>query len=348
MTTTPMTTHALGLSWRKRALVRQFLGQHALRFVRTDRQVPDGAVVAVWASGPYGIQWQPDAAAPRFSRVFLEDGFLRSVGLGADLVRPLSWVVDARGIYYDASGPSDLEFMLQNDHFSDDLLQRAAALRTRLVASKLTKYNVGAQTWQRPVMAQGRVQELVMVVGQVETDAAIRLGAPGINTNLALLKAARLAHPKAWLIYKPHPDVVAGLRRSGQNEAEATHWCNEVVTDAPMGEMLETVDAVHVLSSLAGFEALLRGKKVFCHGLPFYAGWGLTSDALALPRRSRQLSLDALVAGTLLLYPRYVSRDTGLACTPEQALQALIDWKAGAPDGVPFWRKILRYFIRHP
>lgn len=344
--TTPQATYALGFSLRKRALVCQFLGQGMIRFVSSDRRIPDGSVVAVWASGPYGIQWAPVESHARFSRVFLEDGFLRSVGLGADLVKPLSWVVDERGIYYDASRASDLEFMLQENRFDTGLLQRAAALRGQLVASKLTKYNVGAQPWQRPLQASG--QELVMVVGQVETDAAIRLGAPGIKTNLALLKAARAAHPHAWLIYKPHPDVVAGLRKSGENEAEASNWCNEVITDAPMGDMLAAVDAVHVLSSLAGFEALLRNKTVFCHGLPFYAGWGLTIDALALPRRSRRLSLDELVAGALLEYPRYVSRATGAACTAEQALQELIEWKAGASNRVPFWRKMLRYFIRQP
>ena len=344
--TLPQAAYALGFSWRKRALVRQFLGQDSIRFIRSAQHVPAGAVVAVWASGPFGIRWTPLQGRFHFKRIFLEDGFLRSVGLGADLIRPLSWVVDERGIYYDASQPSDLEFTLQNTRFSAGLLHRAAALRTQLVASKLTKYNVGAQPLSRPAGAKGK--QLVMVVGQVETDAAIGLGAPGIKTNLALLKSARLAHPDAWVIYKPHPDVVAGLRNSGQNEKDASNWCDESVTDAPMGDMLEAVDIVHVMSSLAGFEALLRGKAVVCHGLPFYAGWGLTVDTLTLPRRSRRLLLDELIAGTLLCYPRYVSRVTGSACSAEDALRELIAWKDRSDSRTPLWRTILRYFIRHP
>ena len=343
-----MPVHALyaaGFSLRKRPLVRQFLDCDDVCFVSDTRRVPPGATVAVWASGPLGVGWIPDADIQSFKRIFVEDGFLRSVGLGADLIRPLSWVVDLQGIYYDASRPSDLETLLQTAAFTTDALQRAADLKLQLVATGLTKYNVGSQSWQRPAAADGL--ELVLVPGQVETDAAIRLGAPGIATNLALLKAARAAHPSAWVVYKPHPDVVAGLRNSGAQEGDAAQWCNQIVTDVSMGALLDVVDVVHVLSSLAGFEALLRGKQVVCHGLPFYAGWGLTVDVLSTPRRTRRLSVDELVAGVLLQYPRYVSRITRRSCTAEQALSELIEWKARVSTRTPLWRKILRPFIRH-
>lgn len=337
--------YAAGFSLRKRPLVRQFLDCDDIRFLKDVRKIPSGATVAVWASGPLGVGWVPDAGTQHFKRIFLEDGFLRSVGLGADLIRPLSWVVDLQGIYYDASRPSDLETLLQTAAFTTDTLQRAAAMQLQLVATGLTKYNVGSQSWQRPAAADGR--ELVLVPGQVETDAAIRLGAPGIATNLALLQAARAAHPSAWVVYKPHPDVVAGLRNSGTQEGDAAQWCNQIVTDVSMGALLDVVDVVHVLSSLAGFEALLRGKQVICHGLPFYAGWGLTVDVLSTPRRTRRLSVDELVAGVLLQYPRYVSRITRRPCTAEQALSELIEWKARVSTRTPLWRKMLRPFIRH-
>ena len=341
----PTLLYAAGFSLRKRPLVRQFLNRKDVCFVRDTSRIPKGATVAVWASGPLGVGWVPEAGTPYLKRIFLEDGFLRSVGLGADLIRPLSWVVDQRGIYYDASRPSDLENLLQTTAFSTDTLQRAASMQRQLVATGLTKYNVGSSGWQRPAAANGCV--LVLVPGQVETDAAIRLGAPGITTNIALLQAARAAHPAAWLIYKPHPDVVAGLRDSGAQEEDAAQWCNQVITDVSMGVLLDVVDVVHVLSSLAGFEALLRGKKVICHGLPFYAGWGLTNDVLSTPRRTRSLSMHELVAGVLLEYPRYVSRVTRSLCTAEQALSELIDWKAHVSARTPLWRKMLRPFIRH-
>jgi capsular polysaccharide export protein len=253
-------------------------------------------------------------------------------------------VIDSRGIYYDASRPSDLEYLLQTANFDAQTLQRAATLRAKLVSTGLTKYNVGAAPWHRPVAAAGK--KVVLVPGQVETDAAIRLGATGVATNLALLQAARQAEPDAWLIYKPHPDVVAGLRNAGSNENLAAQSCDEIVMGVPMGSLLESVDAVHVLTSLTGFEALLRGKEVVCHGLPFYAGWGLTQDKLPVPRRSRVLSLDELVAGVLLLYPTYVSRLSRQLCTAEQALEELLRWRDSLGTELPFWRKMLRPLLK--
>ena len=87
------------------------------------------------------------------------------------------------------------------------------------------------------------------------------------------------------------------------------------------------VDEVHVLTSLAGFEALLRNKTVVCYGQPFYSGWGLTKDVYTPNRlHSRKLLLNELIAGTLILYPIYVSKVTGKFTTPERALEELITW----------------------
>jgi capsular polysaccharide export protein len=183
--------------------------------------------------------------------------------------------------------------------------------------------------------------ETILVPGQVESDASIRYGAPEINTNLGLLQAVQQANPEAYLVYKPHPDVVAGLRQSGQEEHEAHHWCNEVLVTPSMGQLLDEVDEIHALTSLTGFEALLRGKTVACYGLPFYAGWGLTLDHAQSPRRRRKLSLDELVAATLILYPTYVSRTTGKFTTPEHALEELLAWREERPKPVPIWRRIL-------
>ncbi|MFD2453379.1 capsular polysaccharide export protein, LipB/KpsS family [Ideonella paludis] len=72
------------------------------------------------------------------------------MGLGADLVRPLSWVMDRSGLYYNASQPSDLEHLLLNTDFSPALKARAAQLRARILALGVTKYNVGQTAWSRP------------------------------------------------------------------------------------------------------------------------------------------------------------------------------------------------------
>lgn len=333
----PVVAH--GFSWRKRALLRQFTQRPDIRFVRHAAQVPPGATLLLW-----GAAALPKGLGPGVNVVRLEDGFLRSVGLGADLTRPLSWVIDSRGIYFDARQPSALEDMLQNGVFGQALLDRAAHFRQQVVAAGLSKYNLAAAPWRRP----DTPRPVLLVPGQVETDASIATGTVDIRTNMALLQAVRAARPDAWVVYKPHPDVVAGLRQAGAQESQALQWCDEVVLQASMSQMLGAltpVDEVHVMTSLTGFEALLRGKKVVCYGQPFYAGWGLTQDRHPHPRRTRQLTLDALVAATLLIYPVYVSRATSKVSSPEQALQELLAWRAQSPGELVWWRRWLRPFL---
>lgn len=328
--------HALGFSrWKRQAVRVCFAGQRVV-FVSISRQVPPGAWLAVWG------MHTPAELADGVRLLRLEDGFLRSVGLGADLIRPVSWVVDRRGMYFDATRPSDLEVLLAESVFSEEWLARAAALRQRIVEAGLTKYNVGAAVWTRPAGAR----RVILVPGQVESDASIAFGAPGIKTNLGLLQAVRGENPDAYVVYKPHPDVVAGLRAAGQHEDAVRAWCDEVVTEVAMGEMLAQVDEMHVLTSLAGFEALLRGKRVTCYGQPFYAGWGLTNDQLPIARRMRWLSLDELVSGVLILYPRYMSRGRDAMISPEEALDELMAWRLRSGLATPWWRKLFRVALR--
>jgi capsular polysaccharide export protein len=155
-----------------------------------------------------------------------------------------------------------------------------------------------------------------------------------------------MANPDAYVMYKPHPDVVAGLRKQGRGEDDAVRWCDEVVVDVSMGELLREVDEVHCLTSLAGFEALLRGKKVTCYGQPFYAGWGLTTDCVPVARRTRKLTLDELVAGALILYPRYMSRWRNELVSPEEALDELAEWRARNGGNTAWWRKAFRVVLR--
>ncbi len=120
--------------------------------------------------------------------------------------------------------------------------------------------------------------------GQVEDDASILTGAGDIRTNRALLQAARDANPDAVILYKPHPDVEAGLR-AGALAAAAIGIADMVLSDADPVDLIEACDEVWTMTSLLGFEALLRGKPVTCLGAPFYAGWGLTRDLGPVPER---------------------------------------------------------------
>jgi capsular polysaccharide export protein len=335
----PSRIEAFGFKPWKQPILRRFLAGSHIRFRRRNATPSQGSpTLAIWGQEPGRGVARRLAAVGAPKVLHIEDGFLRSVGLGANLIAPVSWVIDHRGIYYDANAPSDLEVMLTEHDCSTAERQRAAALRRTLLAAALTKYNLPAPTWQRPSQT-GRV---VLVVGQVEGDASIRLGTADLRTNRQLLAAVRAAEPDAWLLYKPHPDVVAGLRQGNSAEIDAAGLCDELVVEAAMEPLYEAVEAVHVLTSLAGFEALLRGREVHTWGLPFYAGWGLTQDRLSCARRNRTLSLDELVHASLIAYPRYVSRRSGLFVEPEEAIEELVEWRRSPQSRLRSWQRVFR------
>jgi capsular polysaccharide export protein len=287
------------------------------------------ARVVAWASrtGP------EDEEACRAAGVALwriEDGFIRSVGLGAGLAAGASYVLDARGIHYDARRPSDIEELLNTAELSDADRERGADLRRLIVATGISKYNVG----RKPCAPAFPVRrERVLVPGQVGVDASIRqtLSATidcsgALNPNLALLASARARRPKAFIVYKPHPDVAAGLRPGGIEESVALRYADRVVAGTDIIGLIEQCDSLETLSSLSGFEALLRGKHVVVHGLPFYAGWGLTQDLTAAPRRHRRRRrLDELVFLALVRYGRYVDPATVKPCAPERLIEQLAE-----------------------
>ncbi|TVP51753.1 MAG: capsular polysaccharide biosynthesis protein [Halomonas sp.] len=309
---------ACGFSSWKRRFIADFLGEAAqVDYHNAMPSEPPAKRLLVWSSR-INEDFKRQHAQHMDTLWRMEDGFIRSVGLGVDLTQPLSLVIDSQGIYYDPSQPSDLETLLNTTSFSDDLLLRARHLRERLVALKLSKYNVRGQL----DITLPKDRYIILVPGQVESDASIATGSPHINTNSGLLRAVRNAHPDAFIVYKAHPDVLSGAR-IGALDTDSKCLYDLDVGNIDIATLLDCVDAVHTMSSLTGFEALLRQREVSTYGLPFYAGWGLTQDALSCPRRSRALSLDALVAGTLILYPGYVDPTTRQLCNAETVVSLL-------------------------
>ena len=249
----------------------------------------------------------------------IEDGFVRSVGLGADLRRPSSLVVDNQGIYFNPQHPSRLEDILQNKQFTPAELMRAEQLVALLNKSKVSKYNVeDSSDWAITAKAG---QKIVLVVGQVEDDASIQTGCPDISTNLGLLQQVRKQRPEDYIIYKPHPDVLSGNRLGQIPASSVAALADMQIEQASIIQLIEQADELHTLSSLSGFEALLRGKQVYCYGLPFYAGWGLTHDTLQLDRRNRKLKLAELVHASLIDYPDYIDWQSGFYTKPEFIVQ---------------------------
>lgn len=312
---------AIGMSGWKREAIGRFLwdGEKRPPFLSAERALAlaePGHAVAYWPSRtPADFPAEAEQAGVAAWQV--EDGFLRSAGLGAECRPPLSILVDRLGgIHYAPDRASELENILAGEEFSEPLLCRARALREQIVAARLGKYGIDEGPPPPPLPA-GR--KIVLAIGQVADDLAVtRNGQSGMSDFMCRV---RQCEPDAFIIYRPHPDVMAGLRDGAVPGSEDADL---VLGSGSLLALLEKAHAVHVFSSLTGFEALLRGLEVTVHGMPFYAGWGLTRDLCPVPsRRGRPLSLDALVAGALILAPRYLDPETELPCPPEVIVDRL-------------------------
>jgi capsular polysaccharide export protein len=302
---------ALGMRMWKRGRLQAVFGREVPLVFQDDParavRAAQGKGLLVWAGKePVGL------VHPAIRRV--EDGFLRSRGLGAELVPPLSLVTDSRGIYYDPSRESDLEHLVAGPLPPGGRV-RAERLIAAIAAQGISKYNLAGAVPNLPAGVR------ILVPGQVEDDASIRLGAGVVRTNLGLLQAVRAANPGAVIVYKPHPDVEAGLRPGVVADAAAA---DVVATRADPVALIAACDAVWTMTSLLGFEALLRGKPVTCLGAPFYAGWGLTTDLGPMPARRRaRVDLVHLAHAALIGYPRYFDPVSKLPCPVEVVVERL-------------------------
>ncbi|MFK7967259.1 MAG: capsular polysaccharide biosynthesis protein [Burkholderiaceae bacterium] len=362
----PLQTWCVGFRRWKAHNVRPMLGLHQnrIRFVDTVDDVALPSEPNSHTSEHAIVQQIIHWGAPRNIRelksgghtgemsrhVQMEDGFIRSVGLGSDLVRPTSLVIDQAGIYFDPGQPSDLERLLSHATFSKQDLNRAARIRNLLIGAQLTKYNTDST--EPPCWPVAAGQVCLLVPGQVADDASVRLAGAGIGSNEALLAQVRHRHPDAFIVYRPHPDVLSGNRKGVVPTREALKYADYIEREAGILGCIEVADEIHTLSSLTGFDALIRAKPVTTYGQPFYAGWGLTRDFAPVARRDRTLSLEELIAGCLIHYPRYWDWTLNAYTHCEAALSHLIEQRTmltrstnGTMAPVTYWQRQVRKLV---
>lgn len=314
----------VGLSPWKRRAVAPFLVSctgpaiHVRNDAKAKRlSMEDGVSMAVWGADPYpnDLQDKGENRASDKRIVRMEDAFLRSIGLGASLRFPCSLVAERNGrLHFDARGVSGLETLIASRSLTASEIVRVRQLRQTIVAERATKYMLSGSTPTLPTTGRTRI----LVPGQVEDDASLRYGAGNVATNDALLARVRTRHPDAFIAYRAHPDVAAGLRPGRIDPLAA----DADVSDCALPDLLDWCDRVETMTSLTGFEALLRGVPVATHGWPFYAGWGLTDDGEDREPRGRA-DLDTLVHAALIDYPVYIHPRSRMPCTVERTLGAL-------------------------
>lgn len=247
----------------------------------------------------------------------IEDGFLRSFKLGNSLYPPYSLIVDEKSIYFNAQEESDLENILNNNKsFNKYLIERSKKLIEKIKESKVSKYNLQ----ENKKLEFNIKKNIILVIGQVEDDASIKYSSNNMN-NLELLQEVRKNNKDAYIIYKPHPDVLFGDRKGFVEESKVLEYANEQIVDASLDSCINVANEIHTISSLSGFEALIRNKKVYCYGNPFYAGWGLTIDKNIIERRTKKRTIEELVAATYILYPIYYDYEIDGYSTPEQTIE---------------------------
>lgn len=269
----------------------------------------------------------------------VEDGFLRSKGLGVAFNLPLSLIFDDVGLYYDATAPSRLEQILNCSSLTHTQTDAVGELIELIREHNLTKYNFPRKEVTLPKEAAGK--QLILVPGQVEGDASITLGSPSVKTNEDLLVRVRAANPQAYILFKPHPDLLARLRKGAPLSNLLRNNCDHIILEGDLISWVKAVDEVHTMTSTVGFEALIHQKRVITYGMPFYAGWGLTTDHQTCLRRTRTLTLDELINGALIEYPTYLNPNTGEHISAITAAKLLADPEFTVPQPNWLWKALL-------
>lgn len=370
-------TFAFHINGWKRAVFKSFFPERRFTYLPlhvTDEAFADkwmeriaetpGAEIFVWSQN-VPVNLDAFVRERGIACYFIEDGFLRSNRPNAARTPPLSLAFDRQRPYFDSRGPSDLEVLLETHDFSADpeLLQRAREGIRLIVEGGLSKYNMASTLTLSSVLGP-KTRPRVLVIGQVEDDASIRYGCDRTMTNNDLVRIAAEENPDADIIYKPHPDVLNGVRQAQSNPADVEHLCRILRENVPLAQSFETIDKAYAITSLGGFEALMRNIPLTVLGCPFYAGWGLTDDRQINPRRTRRRTVEEIFAAAYLVYPCYFEPKTGEKYSFEQAVDWLkarlrdperykyefdidmpVVWEPWGPFGILGWRHLLTYAL---
>ena len=276
---------------KKINFIRRLLSNHSIIFV-------------IWSFKDESLSL--DAKLFRGFQVYrIEDGFIRSIGKGADHHHPWSLCFDKTGMYFDGSKSSDFENLCNmfHEHDHPKAMKEADANQRMILDLSINKYNIRStvQDINLPQYCKGAV----LVLGQIEDDQSIIRNQNAISTNWKLIKRAIKDNPGKKIYFKQHPDCLGCSPRSGFVDIHANDRVVEIDHAISITDAIVAVDTVYTISSLGGFEALMHGKKVVTFGCPFYAGWGLTKDYVVFKRRKRTLTVRQLFCISYILYPTY-------------------------------------------
>lgn len=270
-----------------------------------------------WGLRPSTKKARAYAEKKQLPYIALEDGFLRSLGLGVSGYPPFSMVYDDLGIYYDTIRPSRLERLILDSDFTQETIQQAQTALELICDYQLSKYNHAPNSTREHLPNK----EIILVIDQTFGDMAVKYGQADTGSFQAMLQSAVAENPDAEIWVKTHPDVISGKKKGYLTALSAmTDNIDNIhllAADLNPISLLKQVDTVYCVTSQMGFEALLLEKKVITFGVPWFSGWGLTDDRhpqiaqlCSQKRRCDRTSLQ-LFAVAYLQYSRYINPNNG-------------------------------------
>jgi capsular polysaccharide export protein len=291
--------------------------------LRRPRQLP--TAYACWGLNPLSYKIALKAFLHNKPLYLMEDGFLRSYCTAFDkrydiqLRKGVGYTIDTKGFYFDGTRPTDLENFLNSYSVTAENKNKARQLIDKIIANKLSKYNNQPDD---SIVIKSLGNNLVLVIDQTRADQSLVKGMVPDNVFETMISDALAENPSSTIVFKIHPQSLAENRIPSitRNEPRLRVLSQNI---NPIS-LLERVGKVYVATSQLGFEALMCGKEVKVYGMPFYAGWGLTTDVLSNPRRKRKLTIEEIFFIVYCVYSKYVNLATEKECTIDEAIDYLI------------------------
>ena len=255
--------------------------------------------------------------------LLLEDGFIRSVGLGVHGYYAFSIVEDDAGMHYDASKETRIEKILKTYDFKNDekLLNKAKEAIELIKKYKISKYNLSPLTL--PESIKKSKKKKVLIIAQTAGDNSLVYGRAYEFQPKDIILSALEENEGADVFVKVHPDVLTGKRKSSIDVELAKKYCKVITKNSNPIMLLEEFDKIYTQTSQMGFEAAFLGKEVITLGMPFYAGWGITQDKLTNNRRKRKLTPLEIFAGAYILYSSYYNPYEKRECDIIEAIETI-------------------------
>jgi capsular polysaccharide export protein len=258
-----------------------------------------------WGKKKSGFKAIQLAQKYKTSFILLEDGFIRSLGLGVEGSPSFSLVEDDVGIYYDATAPSKLENLLNHYDFQSDaeLMANASRAIALIKEHHISKYNHAPHITND--FFKNKNEQRVLVIAQTAGDSSLEYGMLENFSTQEMIQSAIEENPNATVYIKIHPDVLSGKKASDIEITNIPKECIILDQDVNPLSLLKHFKKVYTKTSGMGFEALLVGCECICFGMPFYAGWGVTTDKSTSTRRQAKRSIEEVFAAAYILYTRY-------------------------------------------